>query len=77
MESHLQEFIANPNVRNLLQFKKEDLIKLASHYEVDIEDPLGLKTDIQTTLVQFFINAEIFPSDAIHEVPHSESSSEF
>ena len=73
MESHLQDFIDNPNVRKLLQLQKEPLISLASNYEIELREPLGLKSDIQTTLVEFFINAEIFPSEAIHEVAYSPS----
>ena len=68
MSFKLSDFIAAPSQELLDKAKKSDLLDIADHYGLSNIKTSMLKHEIKNTLIQFFVDEEIFDSSATSQI---------
>ena len=64
MSTRVDDFIATPTVETFNLLKKDELVSVATHYKVSVKSS-QLKRDIKNTLLNFFVENEIFEETAL------------
>ena len=67
-EFSIADFVRNPSVEQLSLCKKDELIEVATHYEITAVKRFMLKSGILRQIVDFLIEEEVLPADAADNV---------
>ena len=63
-EFSIADFVRNPSVEQLSLCKKDELIEVATHYEITGVKRYMLKSEILRQIVVFLIEEQVLPPDA-------------
>ena len=67
-EFSIADFVRNPSVEQLSLCKKDELIEVATHYEITRIKRYMLKSEILRQIVDFLIEEQVLPPDAADNV---------
>ena len=72
-EFSIADFVRNPSVEQLSLCKKDELIEVATHYEITGIKRYMLKSEILRQIVVFLIEEQVLPPDAADNVRKNSS----